>query len=183
MRDGGRLSAAIEILTDVETRHRPVKLALKAWGDASRFAGAKDRAWVSGLVLDVLRRRRSLAWRMEDDSPRAAVLCALHVLWDWPIERIAEAAADKPHGPGPLTAAGTLALSATAMPVLAVDDRPPISSAATSTVYDSHDTYQITIAAAPGMDMQAMEKSLRAMLNKIENEKRARQRSKLSDRD
>ncbi|MDP3590561.1 hypothetical protein, partial [Phenylobacterium sp.] len=29
MRDGGRLSAAIEILTDVETRHRPVKLALK----------------------------------------------------------------------------------------------------------------------------------------------------------
>ncbi|MBY8941536.1 phage tail tape measure protein [Pseudomonas tolaasii] len=82
-----------------------------------------------------------------------------------------------------LTAAGTLALSATVMPALAVDDRPPISSAGTSTVYDSHDTYQITIAAAPGMDMQAMEKSLRAMLNKIENEKRARQRSKLSDRD
>lgn len=82
-----------------------------------------------------------------------------------------------------LTAAGTLALSATAMPALAVDDRPPISSAGTSTVYDSHDTYQITIAAAPGMDMKAMEKSLRAMLNKIENEKRARQRSKLSDRD
>ncbi len=82
-----------------------------------------------------------------------------------------------------LTAAGTLAFTATAMPALAVDDRPPISSAGTSTVYDSHDTYQITIAAAPGMDVQAMEKSLRAMLNKIENEKRARQRSKLSDRD
>lgn len=82
-----------------------------------------------------------------------------------------------------LTAAGTLALTATAMPALAVDDRPPISSAGTSTAYDSHDTYEITIAAAPGMDMQAMEKSLRAMLNKIENEKRARQRSKLSDRD
>ncbi|WLG55496.1 phage tail tape measure protein [Pseudomonas extremorientalis] len=82
-----------------------------------------------------------------------------------------------------LTAAGTLALTATAMPALAVDDRPPISSAGTSTVYDSHDTYQITIAAAPGMDVQAMEKSLRAMLNKIENDKRARQRSKLSDRD
>ncbi|CAN2978780.1 Tail protein [Pseudomonas sp. PM2] len=82
-----------------------------------------------------------------------------------------------------LTAAGTLALSATAMPALAVDDRPPISSAGTSTVYDSHDTIQITIEAAPGMDLQTMEKSLRAMLNKIENEKRARQRSKLSDRD
>lgn len=82
-----------------------------------------------------------------------------------------------------MTAAGTLALTATAMPALAVDDRPPISSAGASTLYDSHDTYQITIAAAPGMDVQAMEKSLRSMLNKIENEKRARQRSKLSDRD
>jgi 16S rRNA (cytosine967-C5)-methyltransferase len=110
LRDGGRLSAAIEILTDVETRHRPVKLALKAWGDASRFAGSKDRAWVSGLVLDVLRRRRSLAWRMGDDSPRAAVLCALHVLWNWPLERIAEAAGDAPHGPGPLSDAERAAL-------------------------------------------------------------------------
>ena len=110
MRDGGRLSAAIEILTEVETRHRPVKLALKAWGDASRFAGAKDRAWISGLVLEVLRRRRSLAWRMGDDSPRAAALCALHVLWNWPVERIAEAAAEAPHGPGLLTPAERAAL-------------------------------------------------------------------------
>jgi 16S rRNA (cytosine967-C5)-methyltransferase len=105
LRDGGRLAAAIEILTDVETRHRPVRLALKTWGDASRYAGSKDRAWVSGLVLDVLRRRRSLAWRMGDDSPRAAALSALHALWNWPVERIAEAAGDAPHGPGALTEA------------------------------------------------------------------------------
>ncbi len=110
MRDGGRLSAAIEILTDVETRHRPVRLALKTWGDASRYAGSKDRAWVSGLVLDMLRRRRSLAWRMGDDSPRAAALAALHVFWNWPVERIAEAAGDEPHGPGPLTEAERAAL-------------------------------------------------------------------------
>lgn len=110
MRDGGRLSAAIEILTDVETRHRPVRLALKTWGDASRYAGSKDRAWVSGLVLDMLRRRRSLGWRMGDDSPRAAALAALHVFWNWPVERIAEAAGDEPHGPGPLTEAEHAAL-------------------------------------------------------------------------
>ncbi|MDP3854632.1 RsmB/NOP family class I SAM-dependent RNA methyltransferase [Phenylobacterium sp.] len=110
MRDGGRLSAAIEILTDVETRHRPVRLALKTWGDASRYAGSKDRAWVSGLVLDMLRRRRSLGWRMGDDGPRAAALAALHVFWNWPVERIAEAAGDEPHGPGPLTQAERAAL-------------------------------------------------------------------------
>lgn len=82
-----------------------------------------------------------------------------------------------------LTAAGTLALSATAMPALAVDDRPPISSSPAAAVYDSHDTYEFTITAAPGMDLQGLEKTLRAMLNKIENEKKARQRSKLSDRE
>ncbi|WP_296600005.1 RsmB/NOP family class I SAM-dependent RNA methyltransferase [Phenylobacterium sp.] len=110
MRDGGRLSAAIEVLTEIETRHRPVRLALKAWGDAARYAGAKDRAWVSGLVLDVLRRKRSLAWRMGDESARAAVLGVLAFAWGWPVEKIAEAAADAPHGPGELTDAEWSAL-------------------------------------------------------------------------
>ena len=111
MRDGGRLGAAIQVLTDIETQHRPVRLALKAWGDASRFAGAKDRAWVSGLALDVLRRKRSLAWRMGAEGPRAAALGALGLLWGWPLERIAEAAGDEPHGPGPLTDAERQALA------------------------------------------------------------------------
>ena len=93
MRDGGRLAAAIEVLTEIETRHRPVRLALKAWGDATRYAGSKDRAWVSGLVLDVLRRRRSLAWRMGDEQPaRGRRSAALRFVWDWPVDRVAEAA-------------------------------------------------------------------------------------------
>jgi 16S rRNA (cytosine967-C5)-methyltransferase len=103
MRDGGRLAAAIEILTEIEARRRPVRLALKAWGDAARYAGAKDRAFVAGLVLDVLRRRRSLGWRMRDDGVRAAALGALGFLWKWPLERIAEAASETPHGPGELS--------------------------------------------------------------------------------
>ena len=111
MRDGGRLGAAIQVLTDIETQHRPVRLALKTWGDASRFAGAKDRAWVSGLALDVLRRKRSLAWRMGAEGPRAAALGALGFLWGWPLERIAEAAGDEPHGPGALTEAERQALA------------------------------------------------------------------------
>jgi 16S rRNA (cytosine967-C5)-methyltransferase len=111
MRDGGRLAAAIEVLTEIETRHRPVRLALKAWGDASRFAGAKDRAWVSGLVLDVLRRKRSLGWRMGEDSSRALALAALRFIWDWPVDKVAEAAAETPHGPGPLTDAERHALT------------------------------------------------------------------------
>lgn len=80
-----------------------------------------------------------------------------------------------------MTAAGTLALGATAMPAFAVDNAPPISGSSAAAVYDSHDTYQISITAGPGTDMQSLEKSLRAILARIENEKKARQRSKLSD--
>ena len=102
MRDGGRIAAAISVLADMESRPKPVRLALRGWGEAARYAGAKDRAFVSGLVLDVLRRRRSLAWRMGEETERARVLGALRTLWRWPVERIEAAAADE-HGPGPLT--------------------------------------------------------------------------------
>lgn len=110
MRDAGRLAAAIEVIEEIETRHRPVRMALKNWGERSRFAGSKDRAWVSGLVLDVLRRRRSLGWRMGDDSPRAAALAALRFIWEWPAARVAEAAGEEPHGIGALTETEAAAL-------------------------------------------------------------------------
>ena len=99
MRDGGRLAAAIEVLGDIAGRHKPARMALKNWGESARYAGAKDRAFVSGLVLDVLRRRRSLAWRMDDGGDRAAVLAAVRFVWGWDHARL-EAAAGEPHGPG-----------------------------------------------------------------------------------
>src|SRR5204863_470510 len=42
-------------------------------------------------------------WRMGDERVRAAALGALRLEWDWPLERVAEAAGEAPHGPGPLT--------------------------------------------------------------------------------
>jgi 16S rRNA (cytosine967-C5)-methyltransferase len=103
MTPAGRLAAAISVLSDIEERHRPAREALKAWGDGARYAGSKDRAWVSGLVLDSLRRKRSLAWRIGQDGPRAIALAALRFAWGWSVEQLAEAAAGEPHGPGPLT--------------------------------------------------------------------------------
>jgi len=110
MRDGGRIDAALAVLKDMDERHKPSRLALKAWGDASRFAGAKDRAFVSGLVLDALRRKRSLGWRMGDDSWRGVLLGVLSLDWGWSSERLAEACADEAHGPGKLTPAEWAAL-------------------------------------------------------------------------
>ncbi|MNV92718.1 hypothetical protein D3C71_1873380 [compost metagenome] len=79
-----------------------------------------------------------------------------------------------------LTAAGTLALGTASMPALAIDDRPPISSM-TSPAYDSHDNYEINIHPAPGMDAQAIARAVRSELTRIEREKGARTRSRLSD--
>ncbi|RFC63551.1 RsmB/NOP family class I SAM-dependent RNA methyltransferase [Fulvimarina endophytica] len=76
MRLGGRLSAAIEILSDIETRHRPVAQALKDWGTSHRFAGSKDRSAIGNLVYDALRRKRSYAHRMESDELNAIVAAA-----------------------------------------------------------------------------------------------------------
>jgi 16S rRNA (cytosine967-C5)-methyltransferase len=102
VRDAGRLTAAIAVLGDIDDRHKPARQALKTWGDGARYAGSKDRAFVSGLVLDGLRRRRSLAWRMGSDSHRATVLAATRFLWGWEMDRLA-AAAEESHGPGALT--------------------------------------------------------------------------------
>jgi len=99
------------VLEDIEQRHKPVRMALKNWGEQSRYAGAKDRAWVSGLVLDALRRRRSLSWMIGGEDARAVVIAALAFAWDWPAQRIAEAVGDEPHGPGALSEAEMTALA------------------------------------------------------------------------
>ena len=111
MTPAARVAAAIEVLTDVATRHRPASEALKDWGRAHRFAGSGDRAAIGNLVFDVLRRRASLAWRMGSDAPRALVLGGWHHLWGEPLDAIAAAAAD-PHGPGALSEDERTSLSA-----------------------------------------------------------------------
>jgi len=69
-----RLSAAIEILADIETRRRPAADALKDWGLSHRFAGSGDRAALAGLVYDSLRRRASARWQLDSDTPRATLI-------------------------------------------------------------------------------------------------------------
>ncbi len=104
MRLAGRLSAAIEILGDFDARRVPLKTAIADWGRNNRYAGAKDRAWIAGLCLDALRRKRSLAAAMNDDGARALALGALRFLWGLSIDEVSDAAAEEPHGPGVLTA-------------------------------------------------------------------------------
>jgi 16S rRNA (cytosine967-C5)-methyltransferase len=102
LRDGGRIDAAIQVLRDVLEQRTPVRDAVRDWGKRARYAGARDRAWVSGLVLDALRRKNSIAYAMEADSPRALAIGALKHGWGWDVRKIEEAFKDE-HAPSKLS--------------------------------------------------------------------------------
>jgi 16S rRNA (cytosine967-C5)-methyltransferase len=102
MRDGGRLEAAIAVLTDIETHHRPVSEALKDWGIKHRFAGSGDRTAIGNLVYDAMRRRSSLGFMMGDRSPRSAILATFAIGWQKGVAGLTEALGHD-HAPSPLT--------------------------------------------------------------------------------
>jgi 16S rRNA (cytosine967-C5)-methyltransferase len=89
MTPAARLSAAIELIEAIDTQRVPAAKALKEWGTAHRYAGSGDRAAISGLIWDVLRRRASSAWIMDDDSPRARLLGMLRLERGMDVEAIA----------------------------------------------------------------------------------------------
>jgi 16S rRNA (cytosine967-C5)-methyltransferase len=112
MRLPGRLSAAIEVLADVDARHRPVAEALKAWGLNNRFAGAGDRAAIGNLVYDALRKRASHAFAMGADTPRALVLAVAVLDWRTTPEELNDLFASDTHAPETLSADEVRRLSA-----------------------------------------------------------------------
>jgi 16S rRNA (cytosine967-C5)-methyltransferase len=104
MTPGARLSAAIEVIADIETRRRPAGDALKDWGLVHRFAGSADRAAIAGLVYDALRRRASSAHIMGDQRPRAVVLGMLRLERKLDCDAIAARADGGRFAPAPLSA-------------------------------------------------------------------------------
>jgi 16S rRNA (cytosine967-C5)-methyltransferase len=112
MTPGARLSAAIEVLADIEDRRRPAADALKDWGLAHRFAGSGDRAAIGGLVFDALRRRSSAAYLMGASTPRAILFGALRLERGMSVDSIARLADGVRHAPPPPDHAEADALAA-----------------------------------------------------------------------
>src|SRR6266481_4756762 len=110
MTPAARLSAAIELIETIDAQRVPAAKALKEWGTAHRYAGSGDRAAISGLIWDVLRRRASSAWIMDDDTPRARVLGMLKVERGLDVETIAALCDGGRFAPEPLTAGERAAL-------------------------------------------------------------------------
>src|ERR1700751_5531363 len=107
-----RLSAAIEIIAEIETRRRPAADALKDWGLAHRFAGSGDRAAIASLVYDTLRRNASAASLMGDYTPRARVLGMLRLERGLDLAGVARLADGSRFAPQPLTEGEAEALGA-----------------------------------------------------------------------
>jgi 16S rRNA (cytosine967-C5)-methyltransferase len=105
MRPGAQIRAAIEVLNEVLGRHRPAAEALADWGRSHRFAGSGDRSAIGNVVFDALRRRRSLAAQMGDDTPRALALAAAPEALGLPPAEVIAVAADptSPHSVGDLS--------------------------------------------------------------------------------
>jgi len=112
MHFGAQMQAAIEVMNDIQDRHRPAGDALGDWGRAHRFAGSGDRAVIGNLVFDCLRKRRSLAARLGDDAIKLAVLGVAVFLWGRPVDQVVQACGH-PHGPGSPSEAEHAALSKT----------------------------------------------------------------------
>jgi 16S rRNA (cytosine967-C5)-methyltransferase len=103
MTPGARISAAIEVLADIDARRRPAADALKDWGLGHRFAGSGDRAAIAGLVYDALRRRASSAWLMGENTPRAILLGMLKRERGLDVDQIANLADGSRYAPAALT--------------------------------------------------------------------------------
>ena len=119
MMPAARLSAAIDLIATIDTDRVPAAKALKEWGTAHRYAGSGDRAAIAGLVFDVLRRRASSAWIMDDDTPRARVLGMLKRERKMNADAIAALCDGGRFAPAPLSDAEHAALTSRS-----VDDAP-----------------------------------------------------------
>ena len=115
MTPAARLSAAIELLETIEGDRVPAAQALKEWGTAHRFAGSGDRAAISGLVWDVLRRRASSAWIMGEETARARLLGMLKLERGLCTDAIATLCDGSRFAPSPLSEAERTALSSNSL--------------------------------------------------------------------
>src|ERR1700760_1438379 len=120
MTPAARLSAAIELIETIDSQRVPAAKALKEWGTAHRYAGSGDRAAISGLRWDGLRRRASSAWIMDADTPRARLLGMLRLERGMDVEAIAALCDGGRFAPEPLSESERTALISRTL-----DDAPP----------------------------------------------------------
>lgn len=169
MRLGGRLAAAIDVLDDIERRHRPAADALKDWGLSHRFAGAGDRAAIGNIVYDALRRKRSAGWLLDADTPRAVAIGALLLEWGETPKSLNEAFDGDRFAPSPLSEAEMRSVeerrSATAPDIIAADCPDWTAPLLQATFGDDWVAEAKALAGRPPLDLRV--NTLKATRDKV----------------
>ncbi len=169
MRLGGRLAGAIEVLSDIETRRRPVADALKDWGLSHRFAGSGDRAAIGNIVYDALRMKLSHAFLMDDDSAHALGWAVLLRQWGYTAEQLASEFDGDNFAPAPLSEAQAKAFASrnlTDAPLHVQGDIPDWIEPAFETAFgDDWLTEAQALATRPTLDLRV--NTLKAHRDKV----------------
>ncbi len=130
MTPGGRLSAAIEVLAEIDTDPRPADRVLAAYWRTRRYAGSKDRNAVADRVYGVLRRRTRLDWWIRAKAGWVSVGARQRIIADMLLtdslssEGVQAAFSGTDHAPESLDAAEAEMASALDGASLNADDMP-----------------------------------------------------------
>lgn len=104
MTPAARTEAAIYLLGKIADERRPADDIVRAWFQARRFVGSKDRRDIRERVYGCLRRLSRLDWHLTQVAFGTDKTARLRVLADVVLEGLdpAEHFNNLPHGPGPL---------------------------------------------------------------------------------
>ena len=104
MTPAARLAAAASVLDSIAQGRQPAEAVLKAWGQANRYAGSKDRRAIADRVYKVLRARGRLSWAMGGrEDGRALVIGSLSLIDGLPLDEIEALHSGDGYGPRPLS--------------------------------------------------------------------------------
>ena len=104
MTPAARLAAAASVLDSIAQGRHPAETVLKAWGQANRYAGSRDRKAIADRVYKVLRARARLSWIMGGrEDGRALVIGSLSAIDGLSLEEIEALHSGEGYGPRPLS--------------------------------------------------------------------------------
>lgn len=104
MTPAARLAAAASVLDSIAQGRSPAEAVLKAWGQANRYAGSKDRKAIADRVYKVLRARARLSWAMGGrEDGRALVIGSLSLIDGLALDEIEALHSGDGYGPRPLS--------------------------------------------------------------------------------
>ncbi|MCR9212646.1 MAG: RsmB/NOP family class I SAM-dependent RNA methyltransferase [Proteobacteria bacterium] len=107
MTPSARLAAAAELLALIAASPSPAENEIGSFFRARRYAGSKDRRWVSEFVYKCLRRRGEIDWVLTqlklDQTPRLQALLALIMFEDVHLQELQQTYLVGPHSLEELT--------------------------------------------------------------------------------